>query len=732
LVPTLLVLAASMSFRALATFVVFAAIFVLGGCNTIPEGRTSVNEVKVRGADKVDEDEIKDKIATTESKKFLGLFRGILFEYSTLDRYVLQRDLARVEAFYRSKGFYDAHARAGRVHQIDEKHVRVEVVVEEGEASTIRTVRIDGIEDLPQEIVDEAKKAAGSGLPKDKPLEQEALDKTEGNVRRALADRGYAYAKVKGDAAVDLVAHKADIVFTVKHGKTCVFGPVRIDGLDKLPEKPVRRALDITEGAPYSELVLENAQQALLDLGVFAGVEIKPDIPETAPESEGKSETDDKPASNAGETGPVDGPPVVPLVVKLEPARLHTIRLGGGIELDSLKTDVHGIVGWEHRNFLGGLRSFQIAFRPGVVFYPIRVNNFTAPEAFLPEEKLRIDFKQPGLFEARTNGFIRPEFNVQPVLLNPDPPPDARVIGYAEVRNAIGAERTIWKFFAALSHNAQFAYPFAYVGTKDPTLGQILISYPELLTTFDFRDDKVHPRSGVFVGNTLQVAGLGGDARDVKIQPELRGYVPLHKRVVWASRASVGFLMPSNYGDVVRKRGSTFEAPAPSEERTKDYQLTFFRGFFSGGPTSNRGYPIRGIGPYDSVPFLNPETELGRVNADCGSGDQSDRCRSATGGFTLWEASTELRIAITGPLSVATFCDASDVSPRVADLRFDHLHLSCGAGGRYDTPVGPVRLDIGYRIPGAQVLGGLTPDEREPTKLLGIPIAVHIGIGEAF
>ncbi|MBS2014751.1 MAG: BamA/TamA family outer membrane protein [Deltaproteobacteria bacterium] len=723
-----------MASRALTTVaILFAAIFLLGGCKSIPEGRTSVNEIQVRGANEVDEDEIKEKIATTESKKFLGLFRGVVFEYSTLDRFVLQRDLARVEAFYRSKGFYDAHARAGRAHTIDEKHVRVEVVVEEGRPSLVRTIRIDGIEDLPPDVIDAAKRAAGEGVRKDRPIEQEALELTEGRVRRALSDRGYAYAKVKADAAVDLVAHAADVVFAVSHGPTCTFGAVTIEGLGTLPEKPVRRAVDIQEGAPYSELTLENAQQALLDLGVFAGVEVKPDVPENPPDSataRPNGTPEDATSKDPGSTGPVQGPPVVPVRVKVEPSRLHTIRLGGGVEFDSLKTDLHAIVGWEHKNFLGGLRNFQVAFRPGVVLYPVRVNNIVAPTALLPEERLRIDVKQPGFIEARTNGFLRPELNVQPVLLNPDPPPDARVIGYAELRNAIGAERTFWKLFASLSHNVQFAYPFAYVGTKDPTLGQILISYPELLTNFDFRDDKVHPRKGVFIGNTLQVAGLGGDARDVKVQPEVRGYVPVHKRVVWASRASVGFLVPSNYGDVVRKRGSTFDAA--SEERTKDYQLTFFRGFFSGGPTSNRGYPIRGIGPYDVVPFLSPENELGRVNAGCGTGDLSDRCRAPTGGFTIWEASTELRISVSGPLSVATFCDASDVSPQVADLRFDHLHLSCGAGGRYDTPVGPVRLDIGYRIPGAQVLGGLTPDEREPTRLLGIPIAVHIGIGEAY
>src|SRR5687768_8997306 len=120
------------------------ALFLLAttGCKSIPEGRSVVNEVQVRGAEKVDSDDVEEKVATTESKKFLGLFRGVIYEYSVFDRFVLQRDLARVEAFYRSKGYYDAHARAGRVHQIDKKHVRVEIVVEEGEPIIVRGVRV--------------------------------------------------------------------------------------------------------------------------------------------------------------------------------------------------------------------------------------------------------------------------------------------------------------------------------------------------------------------------------------------------------------------------------------------------------------------------------------------------------------------------------------------------------------------------------------------------------------
>ena len=53
---------------------------------------------------------------------------------------------------------------------------------------------------------------------------------------------------------------------------------------------------------------------------------------------------------------------------------------------------------------------------------------------------------------------------------------------------------------------------------------------------------------------------------------------------------------------------------------------------------------------------------------------------------------------------------------------------------RYDTPVGPLRVDVGYRIPGAQVMGEpIDPRiEGDPGTVFGVPIAVALGIGEAF
>lgn len=688
-----------------------ALLALLGGCASIPPGRSAVDDVTVLGADKVDDTDIEERIATAPSPRFLGLFQGVVYDYEIFNRFVLQRDLARVERYYRARGFYQARVRAGRVRKIASDKVHVEIVVTEGPPVLVNRVTIAGLTGLDPALQREVMTAGRARLVKGEPFEEEGFEASEAGARRALSDRGYAYAKVTRDAAVDIVARTADVVLTVEPGARVKFGKVTIVGLGGLPEAPVLRALDIEQGDDYSTSALESAQQAALDLGVFSSVQITPRL--------------DKP--------PASG--LVPIEVKVEVSRLRTVRLGGGIEFDAIKTDVHLRAGWEDRNFLGGFRSFSIDARPGVVLYPLRINNWAAPEHPLPEVRLRTKLQQPGLFEARTNGFFRSDFTAFPVLLKVETDADDPVLGYAEFKETAGVDRTFWKLYGNLSQSVQVDVPFPYVGDLDPALRTLVISYPELILNLDLRDDRIHPHKGIFVGTNVQVAVLG-DARDVRTQPEIRGYVPIGKRLTLASRASVGLLFPFNYGGTIADQLSGAASAPTGPDQVRDLQLLFFRGFFSGGSNSNRGYSHGTISPHGIVPFLSPQIEADRIARECEPGSPSfdpARCSIPIGGLSLWEASLELRVDIEGPLTFAAFCDTSDVSPDQADLRLNHPHLSCGLGARYDTPVGPIRLDVGYRIPGAQVLEPVDPRvEGDPGDIFGAPIAIAFGIGEAF
>lgn len=688
-------------------------LLLLAGCTNIPPQRWALDRVVISGNEAISDSEIEERIATRETPRFLGLFPGVIYDYEIFDRYVLERDLQRIERYYRARGFYRARVRAGRVYYTGDEHVTVEVVVEEGEPVRVGRVDVHGIENLSPELQEIALESIRDVMRTGERFEEEKFIDAGAVLQRALRDAGFAYAEIRRAADVDLTRNAASVGYWVDRGPEVRLGEIRITGLGDLPEDRLRDTLELEPGSVYSLSDIQAAERAALDLGVFSSVSIEPDRAAVEERRE-----------------------VLPMRVRLGRSRFRTIYAGGGLEIDSQRTQVRLLVGWEDRNFLGGLRSFLVEAEPGAVIHPTRVPYFETPERLLPMARLRLGFRQPGFIESRTHGVLRGQLSIYPVLLSTERDPDVPIVGYRELRLSAGVERSFpLGSFATLSHNIQLNDPFTYLGTLDPNLGSVLVSYPELFVRMDLRDSALRPTKGAYLSTVLQVAGVGGDARDVKVQPEARAYVPLGEAVTLAFRASVGFLFAFNYGETVASNALT-GTPGPgvsAADWVRDVQLMFLRGFFAGGPASNRGYGLREIGPHGVVPFYNPGQTTEDVVEICDPSDprfSMAACVLPLGGLSLWEANAEVRFPIRGPLGGAVFLDAADVSPYELDVRLDRPHLSAGLGLRYETPIGPIRLDVGYRIPGLQTSDEAT--EHTPSEIFGLPIAVSLGIGEPF
>ncbi len=114
--------------------------------------------------------------------------------------------------------------------------------------------------------------------------------------------------------------------------------------------------------------------------------------------------------------------------------------------------------------------------------------------------------------------------------------------------------------------------------------------------------------------------------------------------------------------------------------------------FYAGGGGSIRGYPFQSVGPLDGD---NP-----------------------TGGRSLLELGTELRINITEKIGLVAFLDGgSAFEPTYPDFN-ETVLWGAGAGFRYFTPVGPLRLDIGFPL--------------NPRENVDEPFQVYVSIGQAF
>jgi outer membrane protein assembly factor BamA len=723
-----------------------------------PQGALTVERVDIVGAERVDDDDVEDAIATTETHHILGgvlegipilgVFDALTVEYHRFDRLVLERDLERVRRFYQARGHYEAEVRAGRVVRSSKGMVRVEIEVNEGEPVRLGTVDLDFVEwrehpDVYAKLVEERLRYAGEGGVR--PVFDEAeYDSAKKRLLRALTDNGFAYAAVKGEVTIDLPDRRADVKLTVQSGPTTTFGPVTIEGLGPIPEDQVQSAIDIAENEPYSTAKLEVAQYHLADLGVFGSIEIVPE----------KSPPEEMPRR------------VIPVRVRLSPIKLRGMKAGIGGELGA-RVEVHGVAGWEDRNLFGGLRKFSVQTKPGLVIFPTTVNTLFSepPSRVLPEVDLRIDFEQPAFLEAHTRLLAAAGARIyvpQNIIAafdemalrdtkeerraleaaareagTEDTFPTPVVIGYREVAGSLGLDRK-WRFselggftiYGAQFFKIQFADPFAYNDEPLPDgYRRVYIPYLESVLAWDIRQDAdgrpetVAPNRGVYLGVNVQVGTefLAGDAGDVRLRPDFRAYAPLTRDVVFAFRWTTGFLFPRSYGQTFDPSILTAASTTPEIER--DLQLLSFRGFFSGGPNSNRGYGFRGVGPHGPLAYLNP-------------GGQGDPPLGPTGGVGMWELSGELRVPIYDDLVGVIFLDASDVVLAFDQFRFTHPHLSPGLGLRYVSPVGRIRLDLGFRPPYLQRIGESRLEPHEggpgPDEGLDVPIAFALAIGEAF
>lgn len=119
--------------------------------------------------------------------------------------------------------------------------------------------------------------------------------------------------------------------------------------------------------------------------------------------------------------------------------------------------------------------------------------------------------------------------------------------------------------------------------------------------------------------------------------------------------------------------------------------------FFAGGPFSVRGYSDRDLGPREA---------------------NEDGSLRARGGQALLVLNQELRFPLPweGVQGVA-FADAGNVWDEVEDLSLDDLFASLGLGLRAQTPIGIVRLDLGFPLDGR-------PQDDD--------FEVYLGFGHAF
>ena len=208
------------------------------------------------------------------------------------------------------------------------------------------------------------------------------------------------------------------------------------------------------------------------------------------------------------------------------------------------------------------------------------------------------------------------------------------------------------------------------IETRDYTL----LTLP-LDATLDRRNDPTNATAGYYLDvSATPFVSIDGDIQGARLYGDFRGFVSVGEadQLTLGARAQVGSVLGA----------SLIEAPA-------DYL------FYSGGGGTVRGQPYRALG-VETIQGLDTVT---------------------TGGTSFLGAQLEARYLVRENIGIVGFYDIGHVGETSTPTEGGDWHAGTGIGVRYNTGIGPIRLDVGTPASGDNAFGA---------------VQVYIGIGQAF
>jgi outer membrane protein assembly complex protein YaeT len=497
-------------------------------------------------------------------------------------------------------------------------------------------------------------------------------------VLQVYLNRGYQQAVVSIEPRFSEDRRSADLRYRINEGPLVIVDHILVVGNRRTREETIRAELLVRSGEPLGFSQLYESRRRLSVLGLFRRIQI------------------DTVAHGASR---------VDLIVTVEETDPTTIGYGGGLEADTLtvlgpdglaedriEVAPRGFFEIGRRNLGGKNRSLnfstRVSFRrKGETFDPTEGGGYG-----FNEYRVLGTYREPRLFRTRFDGSIvafaeqaiRTTFNFRRIGLNADVvraiTPTTRVNG----RYSIG--RTV-RFDERIPPEDEVTIDRLFPEVRLSSFGGALFH--------DTRDDLLDPSRGSTQGVDVELAAkaIGSQVGFVKMfgQASIYRLVRQSPRVVLAGAAKVG--LASGFDEVL-------DPDPPPGCPALVREIPASERFFAGGSTTVRGFA---------------QDKLG---APCTISPQD----FPLGGNALVVLNLETRARVLGPVDLAGFVDAGNVFERAADFSIGEMRASVGFGLRYNSPIGPIRVDLGFKLRRRE----LTPGRFED------PMAFHLSVGQAF
>ena len=654
-------------------------------------GRTEVSEVAFQGNQSFPDDSLSRAIVTRETECRSVVFTPFCWagaDFAVQRFYLPERDVPldrlRLEAWYYQRGFreisVDTLTSLG-----EEGRATVSFIIDEGEPVIATRVDFEGGEGINEDGLLE-----GLPLQPGERLSILALDATRDTLERRLANRGYGRVNVLRRHLIPAVEpHTALVTFDIDTGSRVRYGPIMVSGNSELSEATVLNTLQFSTGDLYSRDAVQQGQGRLFGLDIIRSASVTSDF-QSDPDS------------------------VIPITVNVVEGDAYRVRYGGGWTT----AECFGVEAqWAARNFVGGGRLLQIRGRVANVLTP-QFQNVLCPQGGTEEfgeltGTLSLDFAQPWIFSTR-NSFSTALFIERQSL------PDVFI------REAVGVELALTRLIGPqTSFTLSYRPELSRLDAAEVLFcTNLLVCSPEDVSilqdanwlapigfsfTRNLANNILNPNRGYSVVLEVEHASqwTGSNFRYDRAIAEGTLYSGLGRSGGFAARIRGGWGGAGAVEAVVLTPG-TFDLVHPQKR------------FYAGGANSVRGFAQGRLGPrvltIDPVRLLEPGTagagcnpsQLMDLSCDPASIKEGRFVPRPTGGTRVLEGNLELRFPIGLNLEGVMFTDVGQVWGGRDEVDLSQLAVTPGVGVRYLSPVGPIRIDLGYRFREGEPLAGVT------------------------
>jgi outer membrane protein assembly factor BamA len=655
--------------------------------------RPLVTQVSLRGVKSVDINQLGAGLATKGTRCKSPLYLPICWitrspTFSTrhhLDPLEFRRDVLRIRLFYWQRGWRDA-AVVARTERTS-AGVRAIFDIEEKEPTVIRELRVTQTDSiLPQRSIDRALQLKAGD-----PLDVIAMDSTVLMLRDELWERGHASAQIDVDTTqVSDVSNGGPVSITIRPGPLVRVSEIQFTGNQRVSNETIHRQLTFKAGDLFKRSDILGSQRNLYLSGLFSELDI-----DTPP---------------AGDT--------LRLVrIRVVEADLNRIEVAGGLttaDFGQVDADFtrHNFFGSARRLTLRGTVSnlFAGSLNGQGLFYDV-TNGATDVDRdrFLqPTWSASIDVLQPWLFS------VHNQLGVSVFA-------HRRAVPGIVVERGRGASIAFTRDFGPRTNSTLgYTYELSWIDASDvyfcvsfgvclrPTIDVLgrgnVLSPLASVTQFDVSNDPFTPDRGYRARVDVEHASRLTSSDFHYNRAELTGstYHSVSRTAVLAFRARLGW--------VGALRGTNQALGLVGDDELVVHPR---KRFYAGGSMSVRGFGERQLGPrvLTVSPTALTDTALATPCSSAQLADQSCDPNLAglearafqpqpLGGSTLAEASVEYRFPLwpVHGISGAFFIDGAIIATRqLTDLLGATTAVTPGFGLRMNTPVGPVRLDLGIR-----------------------------------